>query len=76
MNISLTDDLKAFVDQQVAQGSFASTSEYVRSVLRREKAVASLRDLVLAGSAGPRTPLDEAFFTGLRADVTDHPTDQ
>ena len=69
MNISLPDDLKTFVDQQVAAGSFASTSEYVRAVLRREKAIASLRDTVLAGSTGPLTPMDDAFFAKLRTDV-------
>ena len=69
MNISLTDDLKTFVDQQVASGSFASTSEYVRAVLRRERAVAALHESVLAGAHGPMLPLDDAYFAGLRADI-------
>jgi len=69
MNISLTDDLKTFVDQQVAEHSFASTSEYMRAVLRREKAVASLKETVLAGACGPRLPIDDAYFATLRRDV-------
>jgi len=76
MNISLTDDLKAFIDQQVTQGSFATTSEYVRSILRREKAAASLRDTVLAGSTGPRTAMDDDYFTELRAEVLGQATEQ
>jgi len=69
MNISVTDDLKVFVDQQVSQGSFASISEYVRALLRREKAIATLRGQVLAGSAGTPTPMDDAYFSALRAEV-------
>ena len=72
MNISLTNDLKTFVDQQVLDGCFASTSEYVRAVLRREKAAASLRETVLVGAAGPRTPLDDAYFTALRDETVGH----
>ena len=30
MNISLSDDLKQFVDQQVAKHAYTSTSEYLR----------------------------------------------
>ena len=35
-NISLPDELKAFVDGQVASGTYSSTSEYVRELLLRE----------------------------------------
>lgn len=69
MNISLPDDLKSFVDQQVSEGSFTSTSEYVRAVLRQQKEISSLRTAVLAGSTGPRTLADSAFFNSLRAEV-------
>jgi len=30
INISLTDDLKAFVDSRTKMGGFSSTSEYLR----------------------------------------------
>ena len=33
MNISLTDDLKQFVDEQVAEHAYASTSEYLRDLI-------------------------------------------
>jgi len=69
MNISLTSDLKTFVDQQVAEGSFASTSEYVRAVLRREKAATSLRETVLAGSGGTQVAMGEAYFSALRSEI-------
>jgi len=71
MNISLTDDLKVFVEQQVAEHSFTSTSEYVRSVLRRERDILQLRDKVLAGAAGPYQPMDGAYFSQLRAGISE-----
>jgi len=69
MNISLTDDLKTFVDQQVSEGSYVSASEYVRTLLRRQKAIASLRATVLAGADGQRILMDEAYFATLRSDI-------
>ncbi|NWG75507.1 MAG: type II toxin-antitoxin system ParD family antitoxin, partial [Rubrivivax sp.] len=36
MNISLPDDLKAFVDEQVAARAYGSASEYLRALIRRE----------------------------------------
>lgn len=35
MNVSLPDDLKSFVDSQVNDGNYGSTSEYVRNLIRR-----------------------------------------
>ena len=37
MNISLTDDLKAFVDTRVKSRGYSSSSEYVRDLLRRDE---------------------------------------
>ena len=37
MNISLTDDLKAFVDTRVKSRGYSSASEYVRDLLRRDE---------------------------------------
>ena len=42
MNVSLPDNLAAFIEQEVATGGYASQSEVVRDALRllhREKAV-------------------------------------
>jgi len=35
MNISLTDPLKQFVDEEVSQGGYSSTSDYVRDLIRQ-----------------------------------------
>ena len=37
MNISLSDDLKAFVDTRVKSKGYSSSSEYVRDLLRRDE---------------------------------------
>ena len=70
MNISLTDDLKDFVERQVSEHSYTSTSEYVRAVLRREKDIATLRGMIMAGASGPRSPMDDAYFASLRSLVS------
>jgi antitoxin ParD1/3/4 len=37
LNVSLPEELKKIVDQRVAGGQFASHSEYVRSLIRRDQ---------------------------------------
>ncbi len=54
MNISLPDDLKAFVDAQVAEHGYGSTSEYLRELIRhnrRAQAVDTLRKIIAEGLA-------------------------
>lgn len=41
MNISLTDDLKAFVDSRIKARGYSSASEYVRDLVRRDEERAS-----------------------------------
>ena len=50
MNISLPDSLKSFVDQQVSQSGYGTSSEYVRDLLRREQERQQLRNLILEGA--------------------------
>lgn len=66
MNISLPDGLKAFVDEQVAERGFASSSEFVRDLIRRELDRQRLRALVMEGLETPSEPVDAAFFEHLR----------
>lgn len=70
MNISLPDSLKAFVDEQVSQRGYGTSSEYVRELIRRDQERLQLRDLLLAGaSSTPTAPVNEAYFEGLRGRV-------
>jgi antitoxin ParD1/3/4 len=70
MNISLPDSLKAFVEQQVAQGGYGTSSEYVRELIRKDQDRTALRRLVLEGAASPPgEPADDAYFDDLRARI-------
>lgn len=73
MNISLPDPLKAFVEHQVQQGGYGTSSEYVRELIRRDQHRATLRRLVLDGAASPpATAADDAYFAGLRERIRNH----
>lgn len=70
MNISLPDGLKAFVDEQVSQRGYGTSSEYVRELIRRDQDRLQLRGLLLAGAASaPTAPVGEAYFDALRKRV-------
>ncbi len=67
MNISLLSDLKMFVDGQVSEGQYGSTSEYVRELIRLDQDRNRLRGLLLDGLDSPANgPADEAYFASLR----------
>lgn len=67
MNISLPETLKSFVDKQVSQGGYGTSSEYVRELIRKDQERLKLRDMLLAGAASaPATPVESAYFEGLR----------
>ena len=67
MNISLPEALKEFVDKQVAERGFASTSEYLRELIRREYEIAVLREKILEGGRSPVVATaDKAYFENLR----------
>ena len=70
MNISLPETLKTFVDDQVSQRGYGTSSEYVRELIRRDQDRLQLRNLLLAGaSSAPTAPVNEAYFEGLRERV-------
>ena len=67
MNISLPDSLKSFVDEQVTQRGYGTSSEYVRELIRRDQDRLHLRGLLLEGPASaPAAPADTAYFDALR----------
>ncbi|MBO1350119.1 MAG: type II toxin-antitoxin system ParD family antitoxin [Hormoscilla sp. GUM202] len=45
LNISLTEELRAFIDEQVAQGSYNNASEYVQNLIIK----AQLETMLLEG---------------------------
>jgi antitoxin ParD1/3/4 len=57
MNISLPESLEVFVEEQVAQGGYGTTSEYVRELIRRDQDRRRLRNLLLeADESAPEGP--------------------
>lgn len=68
MNISLPEELRSFVNSQVSEGDYTSSSEYVRELLRKEKDRVRVRKLILAGGASPlnEKPLDAEYFEKYR----------
>jgi antitoxin ParD1/3/4 len=77
MNISLPEELKDFVDEQVKRG-YSTSSEYVRELIRKDQDRLRLRELLLAGAASqPTASADATYFKRLRSRVragraTDH----
>jgi antitoxin ParD1/3/4 len=72
MNISLTEDLKAFIDAQVAEGAYATSSEYVRALVRRERDVAHVQALLDEAERSPLgPPVDDAYFERMRQYIRD-----
>ena len=67
MNISLSESLKAFVDEQVSGCGYGTSSEYVRELIRRDQDRMRLRGLLQAGAkSAPAAPIDASYFDGLR----------
>ena len=68
MNISLSEVLKTFVDDQVGERGYSSSSEYVRELIRKDRDRQRLRGLLLEGAASPPTVTADAdYFDRLRS---------
>ncbi|OAN70625.1 addiction module antitoxin [Sulfitobacter sp. EhC04] len=67
MNISLPDPMKSWVEEQSKTGRYANSSDYVRDLIRRDRArreaITEIQAAVDVGLAsGPATPLDRSTF--------------
>ena len=70
MNISLPDNLKDFVEEQVASRGYGTASEYIRELIRKEKDREHLRGLLLEGAGSPvEGVFDKAYFDRLRKKI-------
>jgi antitoxin ParD1/3/4 len=68
MNISLPDSLKDYVDEQVDEGGYGTSSEYVRELIRKDQDRKRLRAMILQGAtSGLAAPVDATYFESLRA---------
>jgi antitoxin ParD1/3/4 len=74
MNISLPDSLKSFVDDQVSDRGFGTSSEYVRELIRKDQDRLQLRGLLVMGANSKSTaPVDAGYFASLRERVSHRP---
>lgn len=69
MNVSLTDALRAVVDERLRSGLYGNASEYVRELIRRdEEGARQLRALYQAGiDSGQSVPMSDGDWAALRA---------
>lgn len=54
LNISLPDSMRAFIDEQIAQGGYSTASEYIRDLIRqaqKQAAQEKLDNMLLEGLA-------------------------
>lgn len=69
MNISLPEEMKAFIEAQMAADGFASASEYLRALIREAQKRQAKRELdakLLEGLESPASELTEADWAALR----------
>jgi antitoxin ParD1/3/4 len=75
MNISLPDEMKAFIEAQMSQEGFASASEYFRTLIREEQRRRARRALEAkfreALESGPATPMTREDWVALRQEAVD-----
>jgi antitoxin ParD1/3/4 len=59
LNISLPENLKAYVEGQVSSGDWGTPSEYIRELIRqdKERRLANLEQELLAAARGPKIEL-------------------
>ncbi len=67
MNVSLPDELKAWVEARARGASYANTSDYVRDLVRRDQERQQAIDEIQAGidaarASGPPAPFDVETF--------------
>ena len=70
MNISLPDELKQFIDAQVSEHGYGSSSEYLRDLIRKQRDVEKLRNLLLDGAnSGPGERVTGETFKRMREEL-------
>jgi antitoxin ParD1/3/4 len=75
MNISLPEEMKAFIEAQMSQEGYASASEFLRSLIREEQRRRAKRELEAklreALESGPATPMTREDWVALRQEAID-----
>jgi antitoxin ParD1/3/4 len=73
MNISLPDEMRAFIEEQLKSGGYSTASEYVRELIRnaqKAKAHARLEALLLEGlDSGEPVEVTPEFWKARHAEL-------
>ena len=73
MNISLPDEMRAFIEAEMATEGFASASEYLRTLIReaqKRRAKLALEEKFReALESGPATPMTKEDWVALRREA-------
>lgn len=72
MNISVPDEMKAFIEAQVAAEGYASVSEYVHALVReaqRRRAKQDLEAKLLEGQQGPMVEMTSAVWDSIEREA-------
>jgi len=73
MNISLPEEMKAFIEAQMAQEGYASASEYLRFLIREAQKRRAKQELEAkfreALESGPATPMTQEDWAALRREA-------
>jgi antitoxin ParD1/3/4 len=71
LNISLPDSLTSFIDEQVTNRHYDTSSEYVRDLICKDQERQQLRGMLLEGAgSAPTAAVDPGYFDSLRERVT------
>jgi len=73
LNFSLPDQLKQWVDGQVAEGRYSSAGDYVRELIRadeRRSADEALETALLEGLNTPERILDDREWSAVRQEAS------
>jgi antitoxin ParD1/3/4 len=73
LNISLPDDLRAFIDEEIAKGGYSTASEYIRHLIRQARKQAEqerLEALLLEGlESGEPIEVNDDWWEEKRAQL-------
>jgi antitoxin ParD1/3/4 len=72
MNISVPEDMKSFVESQMAQEGYASASEYLRALIRdaqKRRAKEELEAKLMEGLHGPTVKMSRKDWTSLEREA-------
>jgi antitoxin ParD1/3/4 len=77
MNISLPDEMKAFVESQMAADGYASASEYLHALIRddqKRRAKQALEAKLLEGLQGPAVEMTRDDWDSIMREATERHT--